>query len=54
LAAWPPRPVQIADKVFSAALVVPVVGSLTIGVMARFGSDRIRGLGIPETIAAIL
>lgn len=35
-------------------LVVPVVGGLMIGVMARYGSDRIRGHGIPEAIEAIL
>ena len=33
---------------------VPVVGGLIIGLMARFGSDRIRGHGIPEAIEAIL
>jgi H+/Cl- antiporter ClcA/CBS domain-containing protein len=33
---------------------VPVVGGLVIGLMARFGSDRIRGHGIPEAIEAIL
>ncbi|WP_230483038.1 chloride channel protein [Sphingomonas sp. Leaf21] len=35
-------------------LAVPVVGSLVIGLMARFGSDKIRGHGIPEAIEAIL
>ncbi|WP_241823787.1 chloride channel protein [Sphingomonas sp. Sph1(2015)] len=35
-------------------LAVPVVGSLIIGLMARFGSDKIRGHGIPEAIEAIL
>ncbi len=35
-------------------LIVPVVGSLIIGLMARFGSDKIRGHGIPEAIEAIL
>jgi H+/Cl- antiporter ClcA len=35
-------------------LVVPVVGGLIIGCMARYGSDRIRGHGIPEAIEAIL
>jgi H+/Cl- antiporter ClcA/predicted transcriptional regulator len=35
-------------------VVVPVIGALIIGVMARFGSDRIRGHGIPEAIEAIL
>ncbi|MCW6537624.1 chloride channel protein [Sphingomonas lycopersici] len=34
--------------------IVPVVGSVVIGVMARFGSDKIRGHGIPEAIEAIL
>jgi H+/Cl- antiporter ClcA len=33
---------------------VPVVGGLIIGLMARFGSERIRGHGIPEAIEAIL
>ncbi len=36
------------------AIGVPVVGSLIIGLMARFGSDRIRGHGIPEALEAIL
>ena len=35
-------------------VVVPIVGALVIGVMARFGSERIRGHGIPEAIEAIL
>jgi H+/Cl- antiporter ClcA len=29
------------------AILVPVVGALIIGLMARFGSERIRGHGIP-------
>jgi H+/Cl- antiporter ClcA/CBS domain-containing protein len=33
---------------------VPVAGALLIGVMARYGSERIRGHGIPEAIEAIL
>ncbi len=32
----------------------PVVGGLLIGFMARFGSEKIRGHGIPEAIEAIL
>jgi H+/Cl- antiporter ClcA/CBS domain-containing protein len=32
----------------------PVLGGLIIGLMARFGSDKIRGHGIPEAIEAIL
>ena len=35
-------------------VLVPVVGGLLVGVMARFGSDKIRGHGIPEAIEAIL
>jgi H+/Cl- antiporter ClcA/Mg2+/Co2+ transporter CorC len=35
-------------------IVVPVAGALIIGVMARYGSERIRGHGIPEAIEAIL
>lgn len=35
-------------------IVVPVIGGLLVGVMARFGSDKIRGHGIPEAIEAIL
>jgi H+/Cl- antiporter ClcA/predicted transcriptional regulator len=35
-------------------LIVPVIGALIIGLMARYGSDRIRGHGIPEAIEAIL
>jgi CIC family chloride channel protein len=33
---------------------VPVAGALIIGVMARYGSERIRGHGIPEAIESIL
>lgn len=32
----------------------PVLGGLVIGCMARFGSEKIRGHGIPEAIEAIL
>ncbi len=32
----------------------PVLGSLVVGLMARFGSEKIRGHGIPEAIEAIL
>jgi H+/Cl- antiporter ClcA len=35
-------------------LIVPVIGGLIVGLMARFGSDKIRGHGIPEAIEAIL
>ncbi|WP_034296537.1 chloride channel protein, partial [Herbaspirillum sp. RV1423] len=35
-------------------MAVPVAGGLIVGLMARFGSDKIRGHGIPEAIEAIL
>ncbi|HET7922305.1 MAG TPA: chloride channel protein [Gammaproteobacteria bacterium] len=35
-------------------ILVPVVGGLIVGLMARFGTDRIRGHGIPEALEAIL
>ncbi|MFJ9453085.1 MULTISPECIES: chloride channel protein [unclassified Herbaspirillum] len=37
-----------------AVVMVPVIGGLIVGLMARFGSDKIRGHGIPEAIEAIL
>lgn len=36
------------------AVLVPVIGALIIGFMARYGSERIRGHGIPEAIESIL
>ena len=36
------------------AVLVPVVGGIVIGFMARYGSERIRGHGIPEAIESIL
>jgi H+/Cl- antiporter ClcA len=35
-------------------ILAPVVGGLIIGFMARYGTDRIRGHGIPEALEAIL
>src|SRR5438477_6792599 len=35
-------------------VLVPVAGALVVGLMARYGSERIRGHGIPEAIEAIL
>jgi chloride channel protein, CIC family len=35
-------------------ILVPVAGSLIIGLMARYGSEKIRGHGIPEALEAIL
>ena len=36
------------------SVLVPIVGALIIGVMAKYGSERIRGHGIPEAIESIL
>jgi H+/Cl- antiporter ClcA len=36
------------------AVAVPVIGSLIVGFMARYGSEQIRGHGIPEAIESIL
>jgi len=36
------------------SVLVPVVGCFIIGLMARYGSDKIRGHGIPEAMEAIL
>nr|WP_092885664.1 chloride channel protein [Actinopolymorpha cephalotaxi] len=35
-------------------LLAPVAGGLVIGLMARYGSEKIRGHGMPEAIEAIL
>ncbi|WP_018333731.1 chloride channel protein [Actinomycetospora chiangmaiensis] len=35
-------------------LVAPVVGGLIVGLMARYGSEKIRGHGMPEALEAIL
>jgi H+/Cl- antiporter ClcA len=39
---------------FLLVLLAPAVGGLVIGLMARFGSEKIRGHGMPEAIEAIL
>lgn len=36
------------------AIFVPAIGGLIIGLMARYGSPKIRGHGIPEALEAIL
>src|SRR5579862_214294 len=35
-------------------ILVPTIGGLIIGLMARYGSEKIRGHGIPEALEAIL
>ncbi|MGB9457313.1 MAG: chloride channel protein [Bryobacteraceae bacterium] len=36
------------------SLLIPVGGGLVVGLMARYGSERIRGHGIPEALESIL
>jgi H+/Cl- antiporter ClcA len=44
-----------ADHHLGAAVIaVPVLGGLIVGLMARFGTEKIRGHGIPEAIETIL
>ena len=35
-------------------ILVPVIGAAIVGLMARYGSERIRGHGIPEALESIL
>ena len=35
-------------------LVVPIAGGIVVGLMARYGSEKIRGHGMPEAIESIL
>jgi H+/Cl- antiporter ClcA/CBS domain-containing protein len=43
-----------ANQLGAWAILIPIGGSLVIGLMARYGSERIRGHGIPEAIESIL
>jgi H+/Cl- antiporter ClcA len=43
-----------ANTLGAAAVLIPVVGGLVVGLMARFGSEQIRGHGIPEAMERIL
>ncbi len=42
------------DRLGVWSILVPVAGGLVIGLMARFGAERIRGHGIPEAMETIL
>ncbi len=44
----------VPDHLGPWSALIPVAGGLVIGLMARFGSERIRGHGIPEALEAIL
>jgi H+/Cl- antiporter ClcA len=43
-----------ANTLGAIAIVIPVVGGLIVGLMARYGSEQIRGHGIPEAMENIL
>jgi len=47
-------PVSMGAALGPISVLVPVVGCLIVGLMARFGSEKIRGHGIPEAMEAIL
>ncbi|HET8527565.1 MAG TPA: chloride channel protein [Gaiellaceae bacterium] len=42
------------DRFGAWTVLIPVVGGLIVGLMARYGSERIRGHGIPEAMETIL
>ena len=44
----------VANQLGYLEIAVPVIGGLIIGAMARYGSERIRGHGIPEALEAVL
>lgn len=48
------NPAAAAPHLGAWVILLPVLGGLVIGVLARFGTDKIRGHGIPEAIEAIL
>ncbi|MGH9080269.1 MAG: chloride channel protein [Acidimicrobiales bacterium] len=43
-----------ANTLGAVAIVIPVGGGIIVGLMARFGSEQIRGHGIPEAMERIL
>ena len=48
-------PIELVGHQFPAAyILIPVFGGLIVGLMARFGSQAIRGHGIPEVMENIL
>lgn len=52
---WSSAPASPAANMLGGwEVLVPIAGALIIGCMARFGSERIRGHGIPEALEAIL
>lgn len=52
---WSAEPVTLTGHHFGWwGVVVPIIGGLVIGFIARYGSEKIRGHGIPEALEAIL
>jgi CIC family chloride channel protein len=47
-------PIAETSRSVTWIVLAPAIGGLIIGLMARFGSEKIRGHGIPEAIEAIL
>ncbi len=43
-----------ANRLGLLAVVIPIGGGLIVGLMDRFGSEQIRGHGIPEAMERIL
>jgi chloride channel protein, CIC family len=42
------------NQLGSWVIVMPVIGGLIVGVMAKYGSEKIKGHGIPEAMEAVL
>lgn len=52
---WSAATVEAQDHTLGLwVIVIPVIGAVVIGLMARYGSEKIRGHGIPEALEAIL
>jgi H+/Cl- antiporter ClcA/CBS domain-containing protein len=52
---WTTATLSVADTHLGPIrILIPVFGGVLVGLMAKFGSEKIRGHGIPEAIEAIL
>jgi H+/Cl- antiporter ClcA/predicted transcriptional regulator len=52
---WSFAPRDVTDHTLGwLVIVVPAVGGLVVGLMAKYGSPKIRGHGIPEAMEAVL
>src|ERR1051326_4739093 len=50
----PELPSRVHHHLGPWVILAPVLGAVGIGFMARYGSDKIRGHGIPEALEAVL